>query len=449
MVAVTLASTLREQHVVVLGGAYAGLSMALNLLRICDGTIGSFRRGSKGGRGGQSMTPQAPQMMPKITILDPRDGFYHAVGTPMAHTTKSYIDQPWRTWDQIPELKRHSVSILKGTAVRADPRSKRLLYLSHESSSQDQHVLDYDYLVVATGLRRPWPTIPVAATKAEYAVQAGRYIDRLQKCNSVVIIGGGAVGIEMAAEIKHRYPTKQVTLIHSRSSLLSSEPVSPEFRDQVLEVVKHGGVNVILENRVLSAIEGLSTVKTIRLQTGSQLTADEVIWATSSAAPVTEFLPKEALDERGFVNVLPTTQFVADIPNNNFHFAIGDVIATPGIRLAKTAIRMGSTAAMNIAQMMVSAEQGEEVQSSLAQMRGPNKGLSLIIGGSGAAFDGKTGDVVSGPQVKNGIFGDDMALHRKYSSLESWRSETLIGLQVHLVRSDYRWFHKLEWPIYE
>lgn len=110
-------------------------------------------------------------------------------------------------------------------------------------------------------------------------------------------------------------------------------------------------------------------------------------------------------------------QFAASIPNNQNHFAVGDVIATPGIRLAKTAIRMGRTAAMNIAHMIVSAERGHGLQPDLAEMRGPNKELSLIIGGSGAAFDEKTGAIFCGPEVKNGIFGDDMALHRKYGLL--------------------------------
>lgn len=154
-------------------------------------------------------------------------------------------------------------------------------------------------------------------------MQAGRYIDRLRTCDSVVVIGGGkltssrksaglwlmnpgAVGIEMAAEIKHRYPTKQVTLVHSRSALLSSEPVPTEFQYQVLQVAQLGGVNVMLKNRVLSVTEGLGNTKMIKLEDGNHLTADEVIWATSSAAPVTEFLPREALDEKGFVNVLPS-----------------------------------------------------------------------------------------------------------------------------------------------
>lgn len=121
MVAVTLSSTLREQHVVILGGAYAGLSTALNLLRICDGTITSFGKGGKGGRGGrgtgggggrgrrlgdngrrQMMAPQAPQRMPKITILDPRDGFCTSLFTQSRNVAEALTAESHRSRSRYP-----------------------------------------------------------------------------------------------------------------------------------------------------------------------------------------------------------------------------------------------------------------------------------------------------------------------------------------------------------
>ncbi|RAL03198.1 NAD(P)/FAD-dependent oxidoreductase [Aspergillus ibericus CBS 121593] len=418
MASALVSTALRDQHVVILGGAYAGLSTALNLLRICDGTFSYFLKAD--GRGHNLPLPRSPRNKPRITILDPRDGFYHAVGTPMAHTSKSYISKPWLQWDQIPELKRGGVSVVRGKAIKADPEAKTLVYLSGEPGELQQRSLDYDYLVVATGLRRPWPTVPMATTKAEFSAQAARYIEHLQSRNSIAVIGGGAVGIEMAAEIKHQYPLKDVTLIHSRSSLLSSEPVSMEFRDTVHKVVQSGGVNVLLNNRVLNVTSDGNSSKTITLESGGSLSADEVIWATSSAAPITEFLPNEALDQEGFVNVLPTTQFQPTIPNSAAHFAVGDVISTPGIRLAPGAIRMGKITATNIAQMLVACEDSASdtpsVSSDQAQAHAkpPKSNLKLVIGVSGAAYDGNTGDMMWGPEVKQRIFGDDMGLTREF-----------------------------------
>ncbi|PYI09194.1 FAD/NAD(P)-binding domain-containing protein [Aspergillus sclerotiicarbonarius CBS 121057] len=432
-----VSTALRDKHVVILGGAYAGLSTALNLLRICDGTFNhSLKPGGRGGRGGllerrgrggfrghSLPPPRAPRNKPRITILDPRDGFYHAVGTPMAHTSKDYISKPWRRWDQIPELKTGSVSVVRGKAIKADPEAKSLVYFSGESGELQQRSLDYDYLVVATGLRRSWPTVPMATTKAEYSAQAARYIHHLQSRTSIAVIGGGAVGIEMAAEIKHQYPLKDVTLIHSRSSLLSSEPVSIEFRDQVHKVVQSGGVNVLLNNRVLDVTADGNSPKTITLERGDSISADEVIWATSSAAPITDFLPTEALDEKGFVNVLPTTQFSSKIPNSTSHFAVGDVISTPGIRLAPGAIRMGKITATNIAQMLVACEDSTSdipcvsIEQAQAHAKPPKSNLKLVIGASGAAYDGNTGDMMWGPEVKESIFGDDMGLTRALGAL--------------------------------
>jgi apoptosis-inducing factor 2 len=37
----------------------------------------------------------------------------------------------------------------------------------------------------------------------------------LEEANKVLILGGGPVGVEAAAEIKIKYPNKEVTLVHT------------------------------------------------------------------------------------------------------------------------------------------------------------------------------------------------------------------------------------------
>ncbi len=44
--------------------------------------------------------------------------------------------------------------------------------------------------------------------------------ERLKAAKSVLIVGGGAVGVEVAGEIASVLPDKQVTLVHSRDKLL-------------------------------------------------------------------------------------------------------------------------------------------------------------------------------------------------------------------------------------
>ena len=44
---------------------------------------------------------------------------------------------------------------------------------------------------------------------------------QIDKATNVIIIGGGAVGIEMAGEIAQKYSAKMITIIHSNSCLVN------------------------------------------------------------------------------------------------------------------------------------------------------------------------------------------------------------------------------------
>lgn len=100
-------------------------------------------------------------------------------------------------------------------------------------------------------------------------------------------------------------------LIHSRGSLLSNEPLPEEFKQNTLKTLKDDGIEVLLETRVTSeasepATEGDSQRTILKLSNGDELVAGHTVWATCRHLPRTEYLPREAVTEEGFVNVLPT-----------------------------------------------------------------------------------------------------------------------------------------------
>lgn len=45
--------------------------------------------------------------------------------------------------------------------------------------------------------------------------------ETIRQSQSVAVVGGGAVGVQLSSDIKDFYPDKDVTLIHSRERLLS------------------------------------------------------------------------------------------------------------------------------------------------------------------------------------------------------------------------------------
>jgi NADH dehydrogenase FAD-containing subunit len=117
----------------------------------------------------------------------------------------------------------------------------------------------------------------------------------------------GAVGIEMAAELKLVEPSQNVTLIQSRDKLLSSEPLPDDFKDRTALVLQEQGVKVILGHRVTKQEEvdlkdGNPHFK-LTMSDGSEILAGHVIWAISKSIPSTTFLPEETLNSEGYVKI--------------------------------------------------------------------------------------------------------------------------------------------------
>ena len=72
--------------------------------------------------------------------------------------------------------------------------------------------------------------------------------DKIKSSSSVLIIGGGRMGVELAGEIAADYPEKNVTLIHDGPRLL--EYIGPKASNKALKWLKSKRVEVLLEQSV-------------------------------------------------------------------------------------------------------------------------------------------------------------------------------------------------------
>lgn len=121
------------------------------------------------------------------------------------------------------------------------------------------------------------------------------------------MVGGGAVGIEMAAELKLVKPELKVTLVHSRDKLLSSEDLSDECKDRALELVKEAGVDVLLGHRLqksdkVEAMDGVPRYD-LTFTNSHHMIASEVIMAVSQPVSTATYLPESALDADNLVKI--------------------------------------------------------------------------------------------------------------------------------------------------
>lgn len=59
-----------------------------------------------------------------------------------------------------------------------------------------------------------------------------KYNQGIRNSKSVILVGGGAVGVQMACDIKEIYPEKEVTLVHSRDHIM------PVYNKKLSELIK-------------------------------------------------------------------------------------------------------------------------------------------------------------------------------------------------------------------
>lgn len=196
------------KRILIVGASYAGLAAATNLLDLSEGRPQRF----------YPSDPVPSTRFPiEITIVDERDGYYHVIGSPLALASSSFAERSWTRFEDVPGLQHPSIKLIHGSVVKVDSETKTAKVSPHGSESKDETAfeLQYDYLLAASGLRRVAPVVPASLTRDDYLLEMGEHIDRVKdatKKQGVVVIGGGAVGIEMAAELKLVYPELNVSV---------------------------------------------------------------------------------------------------------------------------------------------------------------------------------------------------------------------------------------------
>ncbi|TPX07361.1 uncharacterized protein E0L32_002169 [Thyridium curvatum] len=402
-------------RVLVIGGAYAGLSAALS---ICDMAAGRPARTS--GEPIKAKTPLANGV--DVTIVDERDGYYHLIGTPLALASNEYAEKAWVRYADVGALQRPNIRVVQGSAQSVDPTARKALILK---SGCDKPVeTEYDYLIAASGLRRVWPVVPQALTRKQYLVEAADHIKKVSEGkHGVVVVGGGAVGIEMATELKVVHPHLKVTLVHSRDRLLSAEDLPDEMKVRTLALVQEQGVEVLLERRLDSAVtvktEDGSEAEEITFTNGEKLLTSNVIMAISRSVPTgSGYLPKAALDKEGLVKVSGSMNFPAEVPNSDRHFACGDMVSWSGIKRCGGAMHMGWAAANNLYEAMLKESDPTHEKDVVVLERWPSM-IGLAVGKTAIA-SGPTG-TRDGDETAKMFFEDDLGFGI------CWRHMALFG----------------------
>ncbi len=241
--------------------------------------------------------------------------------------------------------------------------------------------IHFDYLVIATGSSYAFPG-KVAAVESSKAINLYDTLrEKIEKSHQILIIGGGPVGVELAGEIATDFPGKDITLVHSQTTLIQPNVFNEKFYIQAQEKLEKLNVKIILNDRIelsnskdLNYIEGKKTYTTQKSKTN--ITADLTFICTG-----TRINNKSLLNSPFKSKINPQTGRI--IVNNYLQvdgyeniFAIGD-ISDKESKLAYFAAEQGEYVAKLIPLLQRKKPYPKEYQSHLYP------GMFLTIGRNG------------------------------------------------------------------
>ncbi|RTL62648.1 MAG: selenide, water dikinase SelD [Hyphomicrobiales bacterium] len=235
---------------------------------------------------------------------------------------------------------------------------------------------------------------------------------------SIVVVGGGAGGVELMLALERRLREDLVargldakgisyTIVSASGDILPAFP--QRFRGLAGEALAARGIDVVTGDRVARVEEGR-----LVLESGVTRPADVVFWTTQAAAAPWLRETGLALDANGFIRVGRTLQSVShpDV------FAAGDIAAMDNAPRPKSgvfAVRQGKTLADNLARIVAGRP--------LRHHRPQREAMYLLSMADGHAIGSRNGFVFSGPWVWRWKDRIDRRFMQKFNELPQMPAE--------------------------
>jgi NADH dehydrogenase len=317
-----------KPHVLILGAGFGGVYVTKRLLKkVQDGRI-------------------------DVTIVNRTNYFLF---TPLLHEVATGALTPGSVAEPLREVfRKTNVRIIQGNIDSINAANK--------TATISGTPISYDYLVVATGAETNYYGI-AGAEQFSYSLKnladaariRSRVIDSFEKASlsqdpaerarllSFAVVGGGATGVEMAAElaefadaIAHRYYSHmnwaphdvQISIVDVGPELL--QMFAPKLRKAAQKRLQKEGVALHLNSAVTSV-----TAEGLTLSTNTTVPAATVIWSAGVKAIIPKFDGVQPVVTKGRMTVdshfiLTTAPATPAVPNPFANvFVLGDAAGYP------------------------------------------------------------------------------------------------------------------------
>ncbi|TCK22096.1 NAD(P)/FAD-dependent oxidoreductase [Pseudonocardia endophytica] len=343
-----------------------------------------------GGGYGGVLAARELDAVADVVLVEPRDAFVHNVAALRALVDPSWVDEIFLPYGSL---------LRRGRVVR----DRAVEVTSHRVVLGSGEVIEPDITILATGSTYPFPA-KVDVDHAELGKERIRAAHRaLVDASSVLVLGAGPAGLELAGEIRSALPATAVTIVDPGPDLLGGG-FPDELRDELRGQLADLGVELLLGTALReppSTEPG--TFGPVEVTTGGGRTLRADIWFRCyGVVPTSGYLAGDLAGARradGHVRVTPelTVEGQVDV------FAVGDLTDLPEAKMAKAAEIHAGTVADTIRRRL-SGEGGEPSRYAV-----PSPGISLPLGPKGGASYNEAVGVLGAEQT-SGLKGTHLRL---------------------------------------
>lgn len=290
--------------------------------------------------------------------------------------------------------------------------------------------LSFDRVVLATGASQPPPMRPILGSSLDEYKTLLRTMQRdIKAATSVVVVGGGTVGVEVAGEINAAYPDKKLSIVHGLPGLLqpgekskaspdprkyAPQPTAPRLSSTLEDQLRARGVNLVFGDRVVSGPGGaelkpgpLPAVESLPLASGGYVEADYVFLSTGNIpnSSLVASADPSAVTPSGHVAV--DGRFHVLSPTLQNYYALGDVASVPAWKTVVSAEAEGTALAKILAAELNGKAPGAYTPANIGYSSvvtlGPPGGAGVLmlpwigeVGAPGFVVGMKNGDFFAG-----------------------------------------------------
>lgn len=294
------------QRVVIVGGGYGGVALAKALDDVAD-----------------------------VVLVEPKDAFVHSAAALRAVVDPAWADRVFLPYDRL---------LSRGRVVQD---RARLVAPGRVHLTSDA-VLEADHVVLATGTGYPFPAKFFESSAAAARTRLARLRADLAACRRVLVVGAGAVGLELTGELTSAFPDLEVVVVERTDDLLPGDHL-PELREALRAQLAERQVRFVFGAPLGSlppqdvGVAGAFTVHTLA---GEEIEAD--LWFRCyGSRPATDHLDAELQVGMHHDGTVPVDAHLRLVGQDSV-WAVGDVTDVPESKRATAARAHAAVVARNI-----------------------------------------------------------------------------------------------------